>query len=492
MDKSYISKKELWMFSVGAMGQGMIYSAMSGFISDYYINVLALTPWFGFWLMLLARVWDAINDPLMGIIADRHSFRKSKYKPYILITALPIAVLTFFMFYTPDAIVNRGDTAIMAFCAVVYILWGMIYTMSDVPFWSLPNAITPDAKERGSVISLGRTLNGIGSAVPTILNAVMGFLIGKNLIFAGRTANEQEKYKYLVMALVAAVIGIILFLSSYPSITERVRVEPKKKTATGEHGSLYNIFHCKPLMLVVAMGVLSSGRYLMQCAAPHVARYCFLIEGATAEEAQTQASLVFTILQVCSAAGMFGAMLFMPALMKKIDYKKIVITSCLGGFAASILTTIIGYTTNNVIICAPFILIQCIPLGVINVVSYAMIGDCLDYMELESGYRDNALGSACQGFVNKLGNALATCTTCLMYLIANIDTSEIVKSKDSLITVTSSQSNTMFLLISILPGLCLVLCTIPMFFYKISGDSKQEMLTKLAERREKEGTLTML
>lgn len=484
--KSYIPKKELWMYSVGAMGQGMIYSAMSGFISDYYINVLALTPWFGFWLMLLARVWDAVNDPLMGIIADKKSFKRSKYKPYIIITALPIAVLTFFMFYTPDFIAQKGDTAIMIFCSVVYVLWGMIYTMSDVPFWSLPNAMTPDAQERGNVISLGRTLNGIGSAVPTILNAVMGFLIGKNIIFAGMAQNEQDKYKYLVMALCAAVVGIILFLSSYPSIHERVTIVPKAK-AEGGHSGLYNIFHCKPLMLVVAMGVLSSGRYLMQCAAVHVSRYCFLIEGAAADEAKTQASLVFTVLQVCSAAGMFGAMLFMPALMKKVDYKKIVIVSCLGGFGASILTTIIGFATNNILICAPFILIQCIPLGVLNVVSYAMIGDCLDYMELQNGYRDNALGNACQGFVNKLGNALATCGTCLMYLVAGIDTAEIVKSKDAIITVTQQQSNTMFLLISVIPGICLLLCTIPIFFYKISGENKKQMLAELAERREAQG-----
>ena len=180
-------------------------------------------------------------------------------------------------------------------------------------------------------------------------------------------------------------------------------------------------------------------------------------------------------------------MLFMPALMKKIDYKKIVIASCLGGFGASILTTIIGFSTNSILICAPFLFIQCIPLGVLNVVSYAMIGDCLDYMELQNGYRDNALGSACQGFVNKLGNALATCGTCLMYLVAGIDTSEIVKSKDAVITVSQQQSNTMFLLISVIPGICLLLCTIPIFFYKISGENKQKMLDELARKRTAKG-----
>lgn len=71
--KKYIGKKELWMFSIGGMGQGMIYAMMSSYISDYYVNVLHLPLMFVLMLMLLARVWDAINDPLMGIIADRHT-----------------------------------------------------------------------------------------------------------------------------------------------------------------------------------------------------------------------------------------------------------------------------------------------------------------------------------------------------------------------------------------------------------------------------------
>ena len=90
----YVGKKELWMFSLGGLGQGMIYAMMSSYISDYYLNVLHLTPVFVLMLMLLARVWDAINDPLMGMIVDRHTTKWGKMKPYILFAAAPIAALT--------------------------------------------------------------------------------------------------------------------------------------------------------------------------------------------------------------------------------------------------------------------------------------------------------------------------------------------------------------------------------------------------------------
>ena len=78
--KKYISKKELWSFAFGAMGQGMIYAMMSSYISDYYVNILQLPLMFVLLLMLLSRVWDAINDPLMGMIVDRTSFKKGKLR----------------------------------------------------------------------------------------------------------------------------------------------------------------------------------------------------------------------------------------------------------------------------------------------------------------------------------------------------------------------------------------------------------------------------
>ena len=82
--KKFVGKKELWMFALGAGGQGMIYAMMSSYISDYYINVLQLPLVFVLLLMLLARVWDAINDPLMGMYVDRHTTKRGRIKPYIL------------------------------------------------------------------------------------------------------------------------------------------------------------------------------------------------------------------------------------------------------------------------------------------------------------------------------------------------------------------------------------------------------------------------
>lgn len=471
-----IPKKEFYMYSVAALGQGMIYATMSSFISDYYTNVLLLPHIFILLLMLFARVWDAVNDPLMGMIVDKHTTKWGKFKPYITIAAVPIAILTFLMFWAPSSLTSSESKApLMIYCAVIYVLWGMIYTSGDVPFWSMPNVMTPNSQERGQQISIAKIFNGVGSALPTVIFAVLGMIMTGDDI-------ATSKKKYIIIALVSSILGIILYINGSAQAKERV-VLPKKERVPGQKSSLYRLFHCKPLMLVIIMGVLSSGRYLMQAAALHVARYAF--EG-------TNTTIVYTVLQVCAAVGMFGAMIFMPALMKRFDYKKIVLISCFAGFGASILTTIVGWYGSNFYLCTPFVLLQCIPLGVINTISMAMIGDSLDYMELKTGFRDNALGSACQGFVNKLGNALSTAGISLVYIIIGLDPAQIVAQDASVAAatvLTSGQRFGMFSLISIIPGVSMLLCTIPIFFYGLSKKKMAEISEKLAEQRRANGVI---
>lgn len=496
-DKKYIPKKELWMYSIGALGQGMVYAIMSGFISDFYINVLQVPLLFVLLLMLLARVWDAINDPIMGIIIDKVNTKWGKMKPYILFTALPILVLTFFMFYAPGGL---GSSEKMIYAAVIYIAWGMTYTISDVPFWSLPNVMTPDPAERARTISFGRTMNGIGSAVPMGMFFILGFIMP---LVTSVTGIELDKKIYMSMAIVSSVLGMALFINSYFHTKERVLIPSKPRRNKNEPSTIKRILMCKPLVIVIIMGILSSGRYMMQAAAVHVARYAFYIgpsltaldEAAREAAIKGSVSTVSMIFTICSAIGMFGSMLFMPSLYKKYNYKKIVIVTCLGGFIASIATTVVGalsiFTTMQwlVYICIPFIIIQCIPLGSLNITSYAMIGDSLDYLEWKTGVRDNALGSACQSFVNKFGNAIATSMIVVMYIIINLDPSQMLNSQvvSAATDLAASKRFAMFSLVSVVPGISLLLCSIPVFWYDLVGKKKNQITEELALQRKEKG-----
>lgn len=487
--KNYVPKKEVQAYAIAALGQGLVYSCMSSYITDYYMNVLTLNAIFVILLMLLARVWDAINDPMMGMIMDRYSTKRGRMRPYPLATAIPIAALTILMFVNPGFDTKEKSVWLYVFVSVIYVLWGMVYTVSDVPFWSLPNVMTPNPKERGNLISYGKTVGGIGSAVTVALPIIVGYVV------ADMDVERANIVKYAVMAISMAVIGMPLFTLATFKTKERVKIPDAQKRAPGEPSTLKRIFTCKPLMLVVLSGMLSFGRYMLQAAAPHVARYSGFYIGTkptTVDEYNSNISTVALVIQVCAAVGMFGAMIFLPKLYKKFEYKQIMIVSCIGGFIASCFTLIIGWTTHNLLICIPFMLISSIPLGVINNVSFAMVCDCLDFMEWKTGFRNNGLGSACQSFVNKIGNAFATVMIIVMYLVVNIDVSNLnVGSGEAVVNAINSLSSTqnfaMFSLVTIVPGISLLLCAIPLFFYDLTGEKKNKVFSELAQLRKERG-----
>ena len=486
--EKYTPKKEWLAYCVGALGQCMVYAIMSSYISDFYMNVLKLTPLFVLLLMLFARIWDAINDPIMGYIMDRAHPKRGKMRPYLLYTPIPIAILTVLLFYAP----NLSGVSLMVYASVTYVLWGMIYTSSDVPFWSLPNAMTPNPAERGDIISKGRTANGVGSAVPMAFFMVLGFILPKfNL-----SGTELEKTKYMVIALFCAIVGNILFASVYFKTKERVHIPDPPKRKKGEKTALGRIFSCKPMMLTALMGVLSSARYMYQAGAVHVARYSFYIgkdlTGLSLAEKeaalQSNVSLVSTVFQVASALGMFGAMLLMPLLFRKFNYKQIIIFTSLLGAAASVIVWFLGY--ERFWLCVPFFVISCIPLGAINVCSFAMIGDCLDYMEWKTGARLTGLGSAIQSFVTKFGNAISTSFIIVMYMIVNLNVADINASVTANpLEMTEAVRTGMFSLISIIPAVSLLLCTVPLFFYDLVGEKKDRITKELAEQRAARGVV---
>ena len=482
---NYIPPKELIVFSAAAFGQGMIYAAMSSYVSDFYLNVMGLSPMFVLLLMLFARVWDAVNDPIMGLAVEKADTKWGKYKPYVLFTFVPIALLTFFMFYVPR-FADQGDphyneNATYIFVSFIYVFWGMVYTASDIPFWSLPNAMTPNANERGKTISLARMFNGVGSAIPMAIIMLLGFITGKH--------GEVIPYKtrYLIMAITASVSGGLLFAASFLTTQERVKI-PKPVKEANTPSALKVVFTNKQLLLVVFAGLLACGRYMIQVASVHVSRYTFYLDGMSVAQSQSTVQLV---LGIASAAGMFLSMIACPFLIRKFHYKQLLLTTCIGGGAAALCGYFVGlFTHYNLWAVLPFLFLSSIPLGMLNVVCYAMIGDCLDQMELKTGRRATGLGMACQTFVNKIDNAFATTFIIAMYMIVGLNVGDIAATGGEFanpIDLPNKVRNGMFMLVTIVPAVSLLLCCIPLFFYDLVGEKREKMLEDLKEARKARG-----
>lgn len=483
-------------YYIGGLGQGMMYGIMSSFILDFYMNVAKLNAVFVLLLMLLARVWDAINDPLMGMIMDRSQPKWGKMRTYLFFLPLPIAIFTTLLFWVPDL----SGTMMMVYACVTYVVWGMIYTVADIPFWALPNAMTPHEDERGRVTSIARITNGIGSAVPSVMIVILSWVLGR--LYSDPA--QVETTKFMVTAAVCGLLGFVCYFQTPFKVKERVPL-PKKQQGGKEAGKphpLKLVFGCKPLMLTALMGILSGGRYMYQAAAPHVARYAFfhgnidslmgMNQADKVQAVQSSYGTVYAIMQAAVAGGMFISMMIAPLLYKKFNYKQLLIGSCLVGGLSSLITFFIGYDHFYAII--PFLLLSSIPVGVINVVAYPMVGDSLDYMEWKTGYRENGLGLSCQSFVIKLANALATSAIAVVYMILNLDIGGMNDNAGAnLASVPMDQVATvrgsMFSLISLVPAISLLLCIIPILFYDLTGKKKEQITTELAERRAAEAGL---
>ena len=136
----------------------------------------------------------------------------------------------------------------------------------------------------------------------------------------------------------------------------------------------------------------------------------------------------------------------------------------------------------------PFFVISSIPLGAINVCIGAMVGVSLDYMEWKTGVRLTGMASAVQGFVSKFDHAIATSFIIIMYMIVNLDVSSISASVTANpLEMTETVRQGMFSLVSLIPAISLLLCTVPMFFYDLVGKKKEQITKELEEQRKARG-----
>ena len=156
------SGREAAMYLVGLGGQNMIYNIIATGLYFYFQNVICLNAVALGWIMALARVWDAINDPMMGTIVDKTKTKWGKCRPYLLFVPPIVCVITIATFLNGNyAVAERaGDTSkmvlITAWAAISYILWGMSYTIGDIPLWGVISRMSEVEKDRAKIISAAR------------------------------------------------------------------------------------------------------------------------------------------------------------------------------------------------------------------------------------------------------------------------------------------------------------------------------------------------
>ena len=236
-----VSLKEKLSFGGALMGQTILYNSVNLYLLIFYTDVFGISAVAAGTLFLFARVWDAVNDPIMGVVVDKTKTRWGKCRPYLFLAPIPICILTALLFFGPEI----SPTGKVVYASITYILWGMFYTSLDIPIWSMSGRMSLHTETRQSIISFGRIFNIIGSFFPVILVVPMKQALGGGI----------EKRGYFLTVLIFAIVSLPLMVQSFFGTRERAPIEASKRPNLRE--SVQAIFDNKPLLTLVFSNLLA-------------------------------------------------------------------------------------------------------------------------------------------------------------------------------------------------------------------------------------------
>lgn len=488
--KTY-TPKERNRYLVGLAGQNIIYNIIGAGLA-YFLQFTLLIPAMAVSIiMTVARVWDAFNDPIMGTIVDRTRTKWGKCRPYLIFVPAAIFLITVlcfvsFGFYGQG---SKGmDILIVGWAAFTYILWGMVYTVGDIPLWGVTALMTEDEKDRNKLLSFARIFGGIGGAVSLLGMQPLALAIG-NMLSPYIGSAQGERFGFLIAATGLALIGCCLFQICGFAVRERIQPSTKKYTLKQ---NFTIILKNKPFRQILVSGILGSAKALLSICAMPLATYYF------ASKSPILALVYIALLGGGMFVGMFVASGITPMLLKYTTKKKLYNLSNLLGaipFALTFVLYLIAPTTLNAILPMIVLFILFVmagaSIGFTNVLQSLMIADCVDYEEFTNGTRPDGIFFSGQTFIAKLTTGIATIISGIVYTIAGFSDERVAEVNAFIeaggIPRTAPQYQKlmmiMFLLVSIPPAISCLLAVIPTWKYCLDDDVHNEILAELNRRR---------
>ena len=384
-----LNLKQKAAYGIGAVGKDMVYALSASYVMYYYQDILGLSATFVGLILMAARIFDALNDPFMGILVARTNTRFGRFRPWLFSGTVLNAVVLYALFAAP----HTKGSSLMIYFAVVYILWGMTYTMMDIPYWSMIPAVTRTPAERESLSVVGRTCAGVGSALITMLTMLLVGLFG----------GTSERKGFQMVALMVAVIFVISELLCCLFFKEKSKSANKTATIREMFSAL---FHNDQAMIVVASIVLiNCALYLTANFIIYFFKYDFGGEGW-----KTSYTLFSTV-----GGGMqiLGMMVLYPLLRKKLSNTQVFITSliaALSGYGLLLLLCLLGFAGNLALLCIPGAIVFACN-GMLTVLTTLFLSGSVDYGELKTGRLEESVIFSMQTFVVKAASGVSVFLT---------------------------------------------------------------------------------
>ncbi len=438
-----IPQKELWSYFGYGVGQCFSFGLVGSFINYFYTDVMGISALAASTIFLIARAWDAIHDPLIASVMDTLNSRFGKFRHFMLIAPFLITIMTLASFYNIDAPVSTK----IIYAGVTYILWGTLYAISDIPFWSVSSVMSNEPRERTKAVTA----------------AVLGVNAGcacANIFFPRLTAffaPYSTDHGYFLAVLVMMIIGMLLMLNGFFNVKERVPPSAEKVTM---RDTFRNLWHNKPLFIVLASFFccifhnMANGIYI----------YFFIYNiGNVGLQA------------VIGVIGMVAALacLFAPVLTRHYKKRTLFLVICALDVVVRIILWVSGYHSLTLL----FILLglSALFMTMNGVFTSAMIVDTIEYAEYHTHKRCAAITFSGQTFTGKMsvavgGGLIGVYLTLIDYV-------------PQAATQTPAVLSGLFFGISLLPAVGSVLRMIIMWFYDFTEDKHAEINRLLAERR---------
>lgn len=470
-EKKYVSKKELVNFLAGLSGQNLVYSLIGGSFFTYFMTDIALFPAITVSVLLIVmKVWDGINDPIVGSFIDRHTFKNGeKLRPFLKYTPLPVGVFTVLLFLVFSTNENLLWLRVSYFI-IMYICWDLAYTVQDVSVWGITAAVSPNSSERDRFVQWSRT---IGSMVYGAFSTVIPMALEM-------IANAKGMSMSLVTLVFAIIFGLGGSMLSYRCsyARERIAVNKNEQQETLRE-SFMLLFKNKMLLLVTLsnlFGSLGFGISLVTYFFKYEIPSDFLGNGIIGALGLT------TIYFIITGLPSFIGMLFADWMKKRLGgYVNVLILIQVFNIVARAIAFFVGFEGKRLWISMIIIGIGSIPSGASSIAQTSIFCDSIDYMEWKTGKRTEGITFSMQTSFTKISSGITSgLATLALHLLGY---KAIDNATNYLGTQTAAFDSWIWPLVVLTPAVASVLFIIPLLFVNYTKEKRALVESDLNARR---------
>lgn len=484
----------MWIYALGLMGINLGIGLINSYQAEFFNKILRADLMAVAGIILAAKFISIIADFVIGNLIDRANFKAGKMRPWILISAFPLAVLTMFSFAGFNFSDSVGGTVgKYIYIVFIVVLWNISMTLADIPSQGMLSLISKNADEVNNAAGLGNTLKSIALAAPGVFISFVCILTG-----SGGAVRKEE---YLITAGIMAGLGLIFQLLMYFKCKEVV----KSNVAAGM--SFKEMFrelkNNKMLLIVFGTYILGFGRNIGLGIA--VQATCILIRDGIDLSFIGMGTLYGDAcswaIGITSAISSMVTIVLNPIINKKLGEKRYFIIAGFYGFIVTLVSTL-AYALSpdksfarSIWAIWIYQFLLGFAYGPNGYLPMVMTADIVDYQEWKTGKRTEGTQFAILSMSNKLSNALSVSLGILFVGMigynaasyaeaASVGVQGSVENLNSIANyVTYDMQNKTWLVYFLLPGLCMLASSLLMFFYKIDEKTKKQMREELAERR---------